>query len=125
VVPPEVIKAYPPRGPLQQFRLASAQPLTCFRCGKGKKSKLHTVYAGDWDRRLCNGCYGELLSIYDVKAGTAPDDERADALAQILLDLYGREEPALHLDALIALPAITVFSPGLITRIPQGGSARD
>lgn len=24
-----------------------------------------------------------------------------------------------------ALPAITVFSPGLITRIPQGGSAQD
>jgi hypothetical protein len=23
------------------------------------------------------------------------------------------------------MPAITVFSPGLITRIPQGGSARD
>src|SRR5690606_11144024 len=59
----------------------------CFRCGLLKKSKLHAVYEGDWDRRLCNGCYGRLLSIYEVKAGTAPDDERADELAKALLQL--------------------------------------
>ena len=31
-------------------------------------SKLITVYRGDWSKRLCNGCYGRLLSIYEIKA---------------------------------------------------------
>lgn len=91
---PEIIKTYPPRGPLQQVRLASVEPLPCFRCRVEKKSKLHAVYDGDWDRRLCNGCYGELLSIYEVKAGTAPDDERAEALAQLLLRLVSAADAA-------------------------------
>ena len=84
---PEVVKAYPPRGPLQQVRLAKSEELSCFRCGQTKRSKLHALYERDWDRRLCNGCYGRLLSIYEVKAGTAPDDERADELANALLQL--------------------------------------
>lgn len=91
---PEVVKTYGQRGPLQQVRLASAEPLPCFRCRKEKKSKLHAVYDGDWDRRLCNGCYGELLSIYEVKAGTEPDDERAEELAQLLLRLVSSADAA-------------------------------
>jgi len=31
-------------------------------------SKLITVYRGDWSKRLCNSCYGRLLSIYEIKA---------------------------------------------------------
>jgi hypothetical protein len=84
---PPTIKTYPRRGPLQQFRLAEAVSFRCFRCGGDKKTKLHAVYEDDWSRRLCNGCYGLLLSIYEVKAGTATDDQRAAQLAMLLLQL--------------------------------------
>jgi hypothetical protein len=57
-----------------------------------QKFKLITVYRRDWSRRLCNGCYGLLLSLYDLKAGTEPDDVRADKLAIALLSLLERNE---------------------------------
>jgi hypothetical protein len=95
-VPFEIEKVYPPRGPLQQYRLAQSAAFSCFRCGQPKKSKLITVYRDDWSRRLCNGCYGRLLSIYEVKAGPAPDDERADALASVLMGLVSKDEIAGH-----------------------------
>jgi hypothetical protein len=90
-VPSSIEKTYPPRGPLQQHRFVAGTAFRCFRCGQSKKSKLITVYRGDWSRRLCNGCYGRLLSLYDVKAGTEPDDARADKLAATLLLLIERE----------------------------------
>jgi len=86
-VPSTIAKTYPRRGPLQQFRFAENTAFTCFRCGNTKKSKLITVYYGDWSKRLCNGCYGRLLSLFDVKAGTASDDQRADELAAALLSM--------------------------------------
>jgi hypothetical protein len=85
--PGAIAKTYPQRGPLQQYRLQDAAAFECFRCGQPKKSKLHTIYLGDWEKRLCNGCYGRLLSIYEIKAGTAADDARADALSESLLTL--------------------------------------
>jgi len=88
-VPSSVVRTYPPRGPLQQFRFAEATAFQCFRCGQSKKSKLITIYNGDWSKRLCNGCYGQLLSLHEIKAGTAPDDERADKLALALLSIVG------------------------------------
>jgi hypothetical protein len=91
-VPSTVTKTYPPRGPLQQFRFAEGTAFTCFRCGDSKKSKLITVYGSDWSRRLCNGCYGRLVSFYDIKAGTAPVDERADALASALLSIVAVDD---------------------------------
>lgn len=84
-VPSTVSKTYPQRGPLQQFRFSEGTAFKCFRCGETKRSKLITVYRGDWSRRLCNGCYGRLLSLYEIKAGTAADDQRAEALADALL----------------------------------------
>jgi hypothetical protein len=93
-VPFEIKHTYPRRGPLQQFRLAQSAAFSCFRCGEPKKSKLITTYGDDWAKRLCNGCYGRLLSIYDLKAGTAPDDERADAMASVLLSLVNRDQAA-------------------------------
>ncbi len=86
-VPSTVTKIYPKRGPLQQFRFAEGTAFKCFRCGNTKKSKLITVYSGDWLRKLCNGCYGRLLSLYEIKAGTGADDQRADQLADALLSL--------------------------------------
>jgi hypothetical protein len=93
-IPFEIEKTYPPRGPLQQYRLAQSAAFSCFRCGQSKKSKLITIYGSDWSRRLCNGCYGRLLSIYEVKAGTTPDDERAYALAAVLLGLVSKDDIA-------------------------------
>jgi hypothetical protein len=86
-VPSKVSKIYPPRGPLQQYRFVDTTAFRCFRCGDTKKSKLITVYSGDWSRKLCNGCYGWLLSIYEIKAKTAAPDQRAEQLAEILLSL--------------------------------------
>lgn len=90
-VPSAVTRTYPPRGPLQQFRFAEATAFSCLRCGASKKSKLITIYRGDWAKRLCNGCYGQLLSLYEVKAGTAADDERAEELAGLLLSLVSQD----------------------------------
>jgi hypothetical protein len=91
-VPSNVTKTYPQRGPLQQFRFAESTAFRCFRCGDTKKSKLITVYAGDWSKRLCNGCYGRLLSLYEIKAGTRADDERAEELAAALLSAVALDD---------------------------------
>ena len=64
----------------------------CFRCDQDKKAKLLTVYNGDWDRLLCNGCYGSLLSIYEIKKGTDLEEEKAEALGRVLLSLASEEE---------------------------------
>jgi hypothetical protein len=93
-VPFEIEKTYQARGPLQQYRLTQSAAFSCLRCGESKKSKLVTIYGYDWSKRLCNGCYGRLLSIYEVKAGMAPDDERADVLASVLLSLVSQDEIA-------------------------------
>lgn len=91
-VPSHLEKRYPARGPLQQFRFREPTAFSCFRCGTSKTSKLITIYGGDWSKRLCNGCYGRLLSIYDVKAGAKPDEAAAELLADALLGLLGKQE---------------------------------
>jgi len=91
-VPSTITKTYPQRGPLQQFRFAASSAFRCFRCGNTKKSKLITVYTGDWSKRLCNGCYGCLLLLYEIKAGTAADEERAENLAAALLSAVALDD---------------------------------
>jgi hypothetical protein len=80
----EVVKTYPQRGPLQQYRLAVSTSFLCSRCGVSKTSKLISTVDADWDRLLCNGCYGRLLSIWDIKAGSLEDEPRDTALLQML-----------------------------------------
>ena len=41
---------------------------------------------------MCNGCYGCLLSIYTVKAGTGEEEERAQVLADALLSLLSKDD---------------------------------
>jgi len=60
--PFEVVKVYPSRGPLTQYRLASATNFKCNRCQQQKKAKLVATRDSQWDALLCNGCYGFLLS---------------------------------------------------------------
>ena len=91
-LPTEIVKTYPQRGPMQQFRITELTAFHCFRCGQSKKSKLVVVYENDWNRLLCNGCYGRLLSIYEIKAGTKSDDEKATELAEVLLSLLNKDQ---------------------------------
>ena len=91
-VPSKLIKEYPRRGPMQQYRFAEATAFLCFRCGVSKRAKLQTIYKDNWSLRLCNGCYGYLLSIYKVKASTSADDERTEALATVLLSSVTRDQ---------------------------------
>ena len=91
-VPSNVTKRYPQRGPLQQFRFAEATAFRCFSCGGSKKAKLISVYTDDWSRRLCNGCYGRLLSLYEIKAGGKGRDEQAEQLAVALLSVVSLDD---------------------------------
>jgi hypothetical protein len=87
----QVIKAFPRRGPMQQYRLAEGRSFHCFRCSQAKTSKLVVVFAGDWNRLLCNGCYGRILSIHQIQAGTGPDDAKANALASLLMQMVDKD----------------------------------
>lgn len=98
----EVINTYPRRGPLQQYRLAVSTSFLCSRCGTGKTSKLISTVDADWDRLLCNGCYGRLLSIWDIKAGSLEDEPRDAALLQMLASAAPAAEVVRILSGLIA-----------------------
>ncbi|KAK4040947.1 hypothetical protein C8A01DRAFT_15251 [Parachaetomium inaequale] len=63
----DVLKEFPPRGALQQFRLVKVTTFTCKRCSQEKTSKLVVTEDGNWENLMCNGCYGFLL-----KEGSAP-----------------------------------------------------
>lgn len=101
----EVIKTYPQRGPLQQYRLAASTSFLCSRCGADKTSKLVSTVKADWDRLLCNGCYGRLLSIWDIKAGSLEEEPRDAALLEILASTASAEEVARAQSRLIASTA--------------------
>ena len=55
-------KRYEEKGDYEQFRNEKTVQFKCLRCGREKTSKLVVVYKGDWQKILCNGCYGEILS---------------------------------------------------------------
>jgi hypothetical protein len=80
----EVAKTYPQRGSLQQYRLKASTAFGCFRCRSSKTSKLVVVFNGDWNQLLCNGCYGRLLSIFEIKAGTDSLEDKSARLAEQL-----------------------------------------
>jgi hypothetical protein len=86
-LPSKITKTYQPHGPLQQYRFDEILAFRCFRCGETKKSKLITIYSNDWNKRLCNGCYGRLLSIFESKNRTGIVEEKAEELAAALINL--------------------------------------
>lgn len=55
-------------GPLTLHRLKALTEFGCMRCGSFKKSRIVVTFAGDWSRLLCNGCYGQLLSIWRTRS---------------------------------------------------------
>lgn len=62
------IERYPPRGNLQLIRYDRAAPFECWRCRKTKVSKLQAIANLERPRIICNGCYGYLLSLAEIKA---------------------------------------------------------
>lgn len=82
----EIVKHYPPSGPLSQHRLAKATSFSCGRCGGDKTSKLVTTVGGVWEPLLCNGCYGWLLAVWKVKSSTLGESERDAELIRLLRD---------------------------------------
>jgi hypothetical protein len=98
----EVVKTYPQRGPLQQYRLATSTSFVCFRCGTDKTSKLVSIVQADWDRLLCNGYYGRHLSIRDIKAGSLEEESRDAALLEMLASAVPADEVARVQSRLVA-----------------------
>jgi hypothetical protein len=111
----EVVKTYQPRGPLQQYRLEKSHSFTCSRCQRLKISKLLTVVAGREDLTICNGCYGYLLSVWDIKSGDLPEGERDDAIVALLASALGPEAVAAAADRLTTQAA----HPGLLHEAQQ------
>lgn len=107
----DVVTTYPPRGPLQQYRLNRATPFDCVRCGSQKTSKLHTVVDSDPGRLLCNGCYGRLLALWDLKAGSLPDADRDDAILSLLDAMVTFDQVQHARERLARLPEFDALHP--------------
>ena len=60
--PSKIVSTFPPKGDVQQFRLEQPHEFVCSRCERTKKSKLVAIQCGDWNMKLCNGCYGYFLA---------------------------------------------------------------
>lgn len=80
----EIIKSYPQRGPLRQYRAATATAFMCLRCLQPKTAKLVATINNESSQLLCNSCYGFLLSVWNIRAGEQEDAERDNALLHCL-----------------------------------------
>jgi len=58
----EIKKPFDPRGRLQLFALVKIETATCIECTKEKTSKKWAILDGDWNHRMCNGCYGQICA---------------------------------------------------------------
>lgn len=85
-----IIKTYPKRGPLSQFRFEKIVSYICFRCRSAKTSKLISIYREDWDLKLCNGCYGRLISLYEIRSNSNPEEKKFSALDQTIRQIWSR-----------------------------------
>jgi len=88
----EPIKAYQPRHGLQLFRYEQSIIFQCARCGEAKKTKLQASYGHTPGQLLCNGCYGFLLSVLDIRERRASEDEKADLLSTLLLQEFSKAQ---------------------------------
>ena len=74
-----VIKGFPENRNMQLMLLRVPGEFHCFHCSTIKKAKLVAVVGGDWNRLLCNECYGKLLSepspIADVAVNPPEEEE--------------------------------------------------
>ena len=57
-----ISKKYKERIGYQQFRYEKIVEFKCLQCKKEKKSKLIVVVNNNWEKIMCNGCYGTNLT---------------------------------------------------------------
>lgn len=88
----KIIKTYPCRGPLNQFRFEKSISFVCFRCSNTKTSKLVSTYRENWNLKLCNGCYGRLISLYEIRSSSDPSEAKFSALDQNIRDIWSQFE---------------------------------
>lgn len=112
----EIAKSYPRRGPLQQYRAASATGFTCLRCLQAKTSKLVATVNDDGSQLMCNGCYGYLLSVWNIRAGQDEDAQRDDALLRLLASAVTAAEVERGRALLLARQTLAgLLSPNTLT----------
>jgi hypothetical protein len=59
---PQIRKTYDKVGRIQLFALEVLDTRVCAECSEEKTSKKWAVLDGNWDHRMCNGCYGRIRS---------------------------------------------------------------
>jgi hypothetical protein len=88
----QIEKEFAPRCGMRLIRLVEPRIFTCSRCTEAKKSKLFARPDVAPDRHLCNGCYGYLLSVFDIKKGSQSEDEKSSLLAAALLQAFSKAQ---------------------------------
>ncbi|NEM08835.1 hypothetical protein [Geodermatophilus normandii] len=66
---------------------------------------------GRRNQLLCNGCYGRVLSLWEVKAGEFPDAERDDAIVNLLSASVTAEQIGWARERLAAAKLFNELSP--------------
>jgi hypothetical protein len=88
----QIEKEFAPRSGMRLIRLMEPHIFTCSRCSEAKKSKLFARPDVAPHRCLCNGCYGYLLSVFDIKKGSQSEEEKSSLLAAALLQVFSRAQ---------------------------------
>jgi len=83
----KIIKKYPKKGPLSQFRFEKVISYACFRCKSVKTSKLISICNDEWDFKLCNGCYGRLISLYEIHRGQKSNEDKIEQINETITDI--------------------------------------
>jgi len=86
------IKKYTPRHALQLFRLTNPAMFQCARCTRAKKSRRYALSDKHPGYKLCNRCYGRLVSMLDVENIALPNAKKTDLLADLLLSSFSNAQ---------------------------------
>lgn len=89
-----IVKKYPPVGNLQLVRYETNAPFECWRCRRTKISKLQAIVNLEVPRIICNGCYGLLLSLHEIKAKDIEPWLKANEIHDLTLKNVSAKEAA-------------------------------
>lgn len=94
----DIRKEFRAKGSMQLFLLTSSTEFICGRCQSFKMSRLVAIQHGDWERLICNGCYGELLSAqsYETKVASSNDPGLVETCPAHLSSVAWMAHPALQ-----------------------------
>lgn len=93
----KIIKSYPKRGPLSQFRFEKIVSYVCFRCNRTKTSKLISICNDNWELKLCNGCYGRLISLYEIHTGKDNEEEKIEKIVENIFNTQKQFSESLNI----------------------------